>query len=532
MTACPPNQQLPAKAITGISVQAIVMLLLALTIGLILRLQDLGSVSMDFDECCSWRTSQLPWTEMFDAISRDAHPPLYYIVLKALTEIMGDHDLVLRGFSVVMGLATAVGAGVLAHQMLASESGESLLMDSRRETAMVLAVAFVSLNGLHIEMSQTARPYTLGTLLAVLAAVFLLRSLRSNSRLTDWLGLSICWLCLSITHYYGLLTVASLMGYAIASIGLGLIRSSTRTASRAQGTYLLIAVFVMSEFWLPWHSTFRFQLGRTTHQLWMAPLDWQTFIETSFRALGAGYTEDIAPHWMWIGVAIWILIPLSLLLTRTDRSGLVACAAIGPLLAVVGYGLAVRNILGVKYLIFGQLFLLIALALLIAQIPIRSLRLLTVMTVIAGLSLSANQYLAHRELLAECGGVRRAVTYLEEHRAPDEQVVVGSPFVYTIVVKYAAQPDMICTRNWGDHRDNILSGPALQDDDYRGVEDRLSAGPDRVWTIDAFAMFSPTSRFEGLANMPGWEFESQEEFRERNGIPCVLAVRSYRRSTN
>src|SRR5690242_13402100 len=79
------------------------------SLALIVRTHHIGDVTMYFDECCSWIISQQPWDEMLDALSRDAHPPVYYALLKGWGFI-GNSPEVIRGFSVLFGLGTILAA--------------------------------------------------------------------------------------------------------------------------------------------------------------------------------------------------------------------------------------------------------------------------------------------------------------------------------------------------------------------------------------------------------------------------------------
>ena len=81
-----------------------------LGLALMLRTQHLSDLTMHFEECCAWKMSQFPWDEMLDAVSRDAHPPLYYILMHGVGKIGAESPVVLRGISVLFGLATILAA--------------------------------------------------------------------------------------------------------------------------------------------------------------------------------------------------------------------------------------------------------------------------------------------------------------------------------------------------------------------------------------------------------------------------------------
>lgn len=504
------------------------ILLSVFGIALLLRTQHLSDISMHFDECCSWKISQFPWPEMLDAVSRDAHPPLYYMVLKGLGSLLGDSVAVLRGFSVLMGMATIAAAMWFVRTAVpVNETRRSVV--SERGFAMLLAAMLVTLSGLQVEMSLEVRPYVLGTLLALVAATFLLRGLQSGAKVIDWTFFTFAAGALSLTHYYGLFTVAALYVFAAAVVVSEWWHDGWSRTTKRHAAGIALSAWAVQLMWLAWLPTFLFQRARSTSQLWMDDLDWPTFSKACFQTIAGGRSTIVPQDWAWAGVAAWGAIAVAACLCGRRGATLSGLCAGLPVAAVVAYGLIVRNILGVKYLIFAQLFLLIGAAILTARIPWNWLRVGVAAALVVWTGYWSWDHAEAREYLAECAGVGGAVEYLDALRGPNEPVIVGSPFVLPIVQKYTRDPSGICVRYHGDHRGNILSGPALRESEYRKVDEMLKQPWKRIWTVDAYGMFGRGSRFE--VNLPTvtWILERQEEFRERNGIACILAVRSYRR---
>jgi uncharacterized membrane protein len=181
---------------------------------------------MHYDECCSWKISQFPWNEMIDAVSRDAHPPFYYVLMKGLGLLGGSHPAVIRSFSVFFGMATIPAAFWFVSTALADPKG---MPDAkhRRKFAAILAALLVAGSALHVEMSVQARPYTLGTFLTLLSATFLVRALPPvrPSLPGDWIGFAVTAALLSLTHYYGLFTVGAELLFAAAVAAAEVCRS-------------------------------------------------------------------------------------------------------------------------------------------------------------------------------------------------------------------------------------------------------------------------------------------------------------------
>ena len=511
---------------------AIALALIAVGIlgtALLLRTQHVSDISLDFDECCSWKISQFPWHEMLDAVSRDAHPPLYYVVLKLLTAVLGDSQTVLRGFSIAMGAGTVLAAWWFVQTATASDRGDLRAESGGSSFAALLAAALIALSGLHVEMSLRARPYALGTLLSLVTAAFLLRALRTDGRRGDWVGFALAAAALSLTHYYCLFTVAALFAFAAGTAVAEFWRNGWGAETKRTAIGLACSVWAIGSIWLIWLPTFRFQQSRSTPQLWMAPLDARTFNDTCYLALAGGESTVPPASGSWWGVAVWAGVAAALALTGTRSMRLTALCAATPPTAVVVYAIAVRNILGVKYLIFAQLFLLIGAAMLVGRVRRPVVRLSLAVGLVAWTGYWCLDAGAARDLLARSAGVQGAAAYLNDLRAPDEPVIVGSAFVHPIVQKYAHDQSHVLTIYHGDHRDSLLSGPPLRESEYRDVNEVVRGDAERIWTIDSFGMFRPDTRYEVQLPADRWELERQEEFRESNGIACVLAVRSYRR---
>ena len=58
--------------------------------GVLIRIRGLTLRSFWFDEAFSWRMTQFSPGELFVHVAHDNHPPLFFILLKAWSEIAGD----------------------------------------------------------------------------------------------------------------------------------------------------------------------------------------------------------------------------------------------------------------------------------------------------------------------------------------------------------------------------------------------------------------------------------------------------------
>jgi hypothetical protein len=504
-------------------------LAVVISLALLVRTQHISDISLHYDECCSWKISQFPWDEMLDAVSRDAHPPVYYVLMHALGMLGGDSPAGIRGYSVFFGLATMVAAFWFVRTALGNEAQGADGSIRDRYFASLLAAALVGGSALQIEMSLQARPYTLGTFLTLVSASWLLRGLRPDGRAVDWIGFALAATILSLIHYYCLFTVGAEFLFAGSVLTAELWRTGWVPSTKRIAAGVGLSAWGLQLVWLLWSPVFSFQRERSTSQLWMQPIDWHDICANCWWAFAGRQSSQLPLDWQWLAVAGWSAPVVALLLWGTRGGRLAALCAGLPLAASVAYGLAVRNILGAKYLIFAQVFLLVALTLSIAGLPWRPGRMVLALGLLAWTEYGCWQHFEIREHQARYPGIRGAVAYLEERRAPHEPIIVGTPFVSIIVQNCAKHPQGIYVRYRGDHRRDLLGGPPLREEEYREVDSHLSADVKFAWTIDVFDLYGPGNRFE--SKLPSeWVLVGQENFRELYEQPCVLAVRAYRRT--
>ncbi|MCL6432387.1 MAG: glycosyltransferase family 39 protein [Anaerolineae bacterium] len=147
----------------------------ALAVALALRLVYLTSQSFWYDEgWTSWAIGQ-SWREMFGALARDNHPPLYFVVLRLWATAFGRGDLALRGFSVLCGLATVASLYAVGCRLWGRAVGG-------------LAALLAAVNPALVMYSQEARMYSLATALVLTATYCLVRILADASGRRRWLG--------------------------------------------------------------------------------------------------------------------------------------------------------------------------------------------------------------------------------------------------------------------------------------------------------------------------------------------------------
>jgi hypothetical protein len=276
--------------------------------------------------------------------------------------------------------------------------------------------------------------------------------------------------------------------------------------------------------WCGWLPTFLFQQSRTSAQPWKPALDWDHFSTTCWRCLAGGKTAAVPDGWTWLGIGIWVGSALALLVC-CGRAGLLVglCAGL-PVAAGGAYSLAAHNIVNVRYLIFAQIYLLVGWALLVAKAR-GPWRVALGAALLAWSGFGCWRLGEARDAQARFPGVRGAVAALERSRAPDEPVVVGSPFVHAIVQCHAERPAGISVPAADEKRYDLLGGPPLRKSDFLNLEQLSAAGVSRVWTIDVPELFGSPA----VVQLPEeYRLVKEQRFTERFGFRMDLLVREYR----
>jgi mannosyltransferase len=154
-------------------------------LGLALRLPTLSTRSLWLDEAYTAWFSQLGLTELWtDVPLYETHPPFYYTLIKAWTLVFGTSEVALRSPSVIASVATLA---------LAALSGRILRAGRWGDYAALFAALLLAVNRAHIFYAQSARPYALQTLvalIAILAAIRLVQVMNSGDgklERLDWL---------------------------------------------------------------------------------------------------------------------------------------------------------------------------------------------------------------------------------------------------------------------------------------------------------------------------------------------------------
>jgi hypothetical protein len=134
-----------------------ILLLIAL-IGLVIRVYIGWKTFIDFDE---WQhifmASGARWADVAFELRTNAHPPLFFLLLRALAHLAPRNPAIYRSFSIAAGVGSVIVVGLIARKILDSP------------VIQLLCVAVFALSADAIAISDEIRSYQLAVFLVLLA---------------------------------------------------------------------------------------------------------------------------------------------------------------------------------------------------------------------------------------------------------------------------------------------------------------------------------------------------------------------------
>lgn len=315
-------------------------LVLLLLVAWALRLFQLGTMSLWWDEALSWDRA----TNSFPAIlantiqiqtvaTRDLHPPLYFALLRGVTLVAGTTEFALRFLSTVANILT-LALFVPFTRVLFCKRGSAIGL---------LTVLMAAVSPFYVWYAQEARPYALVLFFSLFSVYALLKWLKTDPQ--TWRDMVSRWSIL-----VGLSFLASLATLYLSFVLLPLIAATLlifgaagrhQTAWRARlGSpltalaALLVVAFVVVLALMPRETdlTSWDQAGPRSVPLWIMLRDvWNSF------SVGLSMFLDQAALLDWFLLALWLVGVSSLIRLRPRDFKLalfVTCYLLLPALAL------------------------------------------------------------------------------------------------------------------------------------------------------------------------------------------------------
>lgn len=249
-------------------------LFLALTIFSVMILSLCIQDTINYDEYFSMQWCRLGWREVMRTLIADVHPPLYYILLKVVTDLTGGSLFFARLFSAAAGIALLwVGSLFLERNFGA-------------KTAFFYSF-FLYLNTFGIQKTTEVRMYMLASVFTVLSGIMSYYILKEEENKGRWVCFTLFSLLAAYTHYYALLTMVFLYG--------GLIVYFLFTRNRRNMIRWLLCCGVTIVGYLPWLPVAWKQITSVNGNYWItAPSSRLAPIRELFSG-EVPYTEHIFP---------------------------------------------------------------------------------------------------------------------------------------------------------------------------------------------------------------------------------------------
>jgi mannosyltransferase len=184
----------------GLALLAIVL------IGLFLRVYQLGTQSIWFDEAYSIWISKLAVPQMVQATAANTMPPLYWFLLHYWIMVFGTSESAVRLLSALFGVLAIPMIYVVGRQLFNKEVG-------------LVGALILALSSFNIWYSQETRMYSLMVLLALVSMYFFWRFLQ-QSNLVSSVGYVLSTTLLVYTHYFGWFVVIAQNIYIVTFLVL------------------------------------------------------------------------------------------------------------------------------------------------------------------------------------------------------------------------------------------------------------------------------------------------------------------------
>ncbi|MBN72967.1 MAG: hypothetical protein CME32_27240 [Gimesia sp.] len=503
-----PESTLPNTTSTG-AYSELWWLIPIVVLAVFLRIQNISEVGYLFDESFSLQMVQFPFQEMMERIPEDISPPMFYFILKSWIGIFGDSLFSTRMLSVVLGTITVLGVYFLAYEAYRKPGGAG--SENQARFIAIAAALLVAFCPLHITWSQRIRMYSLGTALAVLSSWFLFRALnRPKAGTRDWALFTLTAILLIYTHYFGLFTLTVEFGFAF---GYLLLNSTEKKWSQRLSHLWPLAVSALAIWfvWSPWIPPFLYQRSHVNQTFWSSPLTWDRFGSQIALLFDLNLWLSNASQKGLLAAEIGFVFLVILSMGRRPADIYIALAASVPILIAVIISKISRSVFAYRYLQFAQIFMLIAIAVLLSRLPVKLLRLSMTVLVISGMGFLAWKHNDVRQKHADLPGMETAIARFEQSRGPDEKLICCNPMLFTSADAYSQTRHAIFVNGSPDGYPYYQGTAVIRKNEYLTPSEFLDDNSDAFWTLDAQRWFNGTWEVHVPA---GWKKAGEMHFPE------------------
>jgi hypothetical protein len=389
--------------------------------------------------------------------------------------------------------------------------------------APLFAASLAAVNSGQIESGQTARMYSLGTLLAGLTAWLLLRALRAESSgaaARRWSAYGVSVALFAYTHNFALFTIGAQAVFVVGLVIVHVLRPSRRpihpllghlaeekadkrilptpmhaaeaaispslfrrssVAALGFGWAILLALVLYS----PWLPVLLAQAERVRERFWIQPLDAHEGQRAFMVWMHGGWIGGAADMYLWAailaGTALWRIA------ARDAAAIFFLLQAAVPWAFTIAISLwGGRPILQDRYMLFSQLALFGFWGVVFARLRFWPLKALCALLLLTPASVMTCDYCRH--LPSEPPVIECLMADVKEDYRPGDMVLVADPARVNVTRYYAKQAgfeaiDVRC-RVIGVTKGHINHWSSLTADDMLLDCDQDLANVHRVWAVD------------------------------------------------
>lgn len=233
---------------------------LALVLAVLTYLNVHGSLMGD--ETFSLALVQHSWGEMISLAMEDVHPPVYYMILKVCTDLLG------RGDPVRAALAGKL-ASMLPLWILYVLAATTIRKDYGRRVSILFALFVIGLPSL-IHIASYIRMYSWGMLFVTVSGLMAARIMRRQDTGWTWGIFFVSSVAACYTHYF----CDAAIFYIYVLLLLWMIRYR-----RESVRVLLIQAAVVVLSFLPWMAVLAGQVGAVAEDYWIEEIDAATILD-------------------------------------------------------------------------------------------------------------------------------------------------------------------------------------------------------------------------------------------------------------
>src|SRR6185369_4362775 len=178
----------------------------------LLRLREISSVDLWYDEAFTGLSVRYGWKEILDVIREDGvHPPTYCLLLKIWTSLAGNTPFTLRFFSEICGVLTVMAAYLLSRKLFTKDS----------ELIGLASALVVAISPFFVSYSVEARSYALVGLVGIIFVAGLMdlyRAILQGEKSIPKMVYALCLggLLVSLHYYQVVIVVSGIAGLAVA----------------------------------------------------------------------------------------------------------------------------------------------------------------------------------------------------------------------------------------------------------------------------------------------------------------------------